>query len=258
VEPVWGSSVPAFLDSIQCDLIESSNRSRVEPASSERGRVVWGLMAGTKKENRASSSRYHSPLRERQAAQTRRAIIDAAIALFRERGWAATTLPMIASEAGTSVDTIYATFGTKSALLMAAVDVAIVGDDEEAAMADRPDFAEFGKGRRAERLRTGVRYTVAVYVRSIPTLKALQEAAASDEGARARLAQYDEDRRDLMVAGLQLILGGAVSDAVVDAIWALLSPEVFVHLTEGRGWTIARTEDWFVAMCGAAIAAAQP
>ena len=45
--------------------------------------------------------------------------------------------------------------------MMAAVDVAIVGDDEEEAMVDRPDFALFAKGRRIERIRTGVRFTVA-------------------------------------------------------------------------------------------------
>jgi AcrR family transcriptional regulator len=198
-------------------------------------------------------SRYHSPLRARQAAETRQTIINAAIKLFRERGWAATTLPMIAGEAGTSVDTIYSTFGSKSDLLMAAVDVAIVGDDEEAAMIDRPDFALLGKGRRLERLRTGVHFTVGVYERSVPTLRALQEAAASDEAARARLAQYDEDRRNVTAAGLALILGDTPSEEVVDAIWALVSPEVFTYLTEGRGWPVARTEAWLVHMSNAAI-----
>jgi len=75
---------------------------------------------------------------------------------------AATTLPLIANEAGTSVDTIYSTFGSKSELFMAAFDVAIVGDDEEAAMIDRPDFALLGKGNRIERLRAGVHFTVGV------------------------------------------------------------------------------------------------
>ena len=140
------------------------------------------MSVATKKQPE-SKSRYHSPLRARQAAETRQAIIRAAIKLFRERGWTATTLPMIAREAGTSVDTIYATFGTKSDLLMAAVDVAIVGDDEEAAMIDRPDFALLGQGKKMERLRNGVRFTLGVYERSLPTLKALQEAAASDEAA---------------------------------------------------------------------------
>jgi AcrR family transcriptional regulator len=198
-------------------------------------------------------SRYHSPLRAKQAAETRRSIIGAATTLFRDRGWTATTLPMIAAEAGTAVDTIYSTFGTKSALMMAVIDVAIVGDDEEAAMVDRPDFAAFAKGRRIERLRTGVHFTVGVYQRSVPMLKALQEAAASDEAARARLAPYDDDRRDVTAAGLALILGCEPPDDVVDAFWALVSPEVYTYLTEGRGWSTERTEAWLVEMCSAAL-----
>jgi AcrR family transcriptional regulator len=208
------------------------------------------------KKKQESKSRYHSPLRERQAAETRQAIIRAAIKLFRERGWTATTLPMIAREAGTSVDTIYATFGTKSDLLMAAVDVAIVGDDEEAAMIDRPDFAMLGQGKKIERLRNGVRFTLGVYERSLPTLKALQEAAASDEAARARLAQYDEDRRNVTAAGVELMMRETPSDEVIDAIWALVSPEVFLYLTAGRGWSIADVESWMVHMCNATISVA--
>jgi AcrR family transcriptional regulator len=201
-------------------------------------------------------SRYHSPLRERQAAATRRAIIDAALVLFGEQGWAATTLPMVAARAGTSVDTIYATFGTKSALLMTVVDVAIVGDDEEASMAQRPDFAQFAEGRRHERLRTGVRYTMDVYARSVPILDALREAAASDPAAEERLARYGQDRRDLIAAGMALILGEEPSGDVVDAIWALVSPEVYTHLIHGRRWPAPQVEDWFVDMAKAAIARA--
>jgi AcrR family transcriptional regulator len=215
--------------------------------------VQWAAMPGERRKRPAAASRYHSPLRARQAAETRQAIIAAAINLFRDRGWAATTLPMIAGEAGTAVDTIYSTFGSKSNLLIAAVDVAIVGDDEEAAMIDRPDFGQLGTGRKIERLRAGVHFTVGVYQRSVPLLRALQEAAASDEAARARLTQYDDDRREVTAAGLALILRGEVAEKVVDALWALVSPEVFTYLTEGRGWSIANTEDWLVEMSNAAL-----
>jgi AcrR family transcriptional regulator len=201
-----------------------------------------------------TSARYNSPLRARQAAETRRAIVTAAIVHFGERGWAATTLPMIASEAGVAVDTIYSTFGSKSHLLMAAIDVAIMGDDDAPAMVDRPEFALLGKGSRKERLQTGVRFTLGVYERSVPMLKALREAAASDDAARVRLAQYDEDRRNVTAAGLALILGRPAPDEVVDAMWALVSPEVFTSLTEGRGWSVARTETWLVTLSSAAIA----
>jgi len=208
--------------------------------------------SGNPRESRAG---YHSPLRARQAAQTRQTIVDAAIKLFGERGWAATTLPLVAAEAGTAVDTIYSAFGTKSGLLMAAVDVAIVGDDEPTPMIDRPELASFAKGRRVERLRTGVRFTIGVYERSLPILKALREAAASDEVARARLAQYDDDRRNVMVVGLAFILGNPAPDELVDAIWALVSPEVYTMLVEGRGWSSARAESWLVEMASAAVSA---
>ena len=180
-------------------------------------------------------------------------IVNAAITLFRDRGWAATTLPMVAAEAGTAVDTIYSAFGSKSGLLMEAIDLAIAGDDDPIAMVDRPELAEFAKGTRTDRLRTGVHFTIGVYERSVPILKALQEAAASDEAARARLTQYDEDRRNVMVVGLALILDHPAPEELVDAIWALVSPEVFTMLTVGRGWLVADAETWLVAMSSAAI-----
>jgi hypothetical protein len=62
-----------------------------------------------------------------------------------------------------------------------------------------------------------------------------------------------EDRRDLTAAGLALILDAEADEDVVDAVWALVSPEVFTHLSEGRGWSIEKTEAWLVEMGTAAL-----
>ena len=191
-------------------------------------------------------STYHSPLRAQQARETRQRILNAAVVLFGDRGWSATTLKAVAEEAGTAVDTVYSAFESKVNLLMAAVDVAIVGDDEEDAMVDRPDFSLLGQGERDERIRAGVRYTVEVYRRSVPVLAALQEAAASEPVAHARMVRYDDDRRNLMVAGFELIMGHTLPDELIDPVWAMVSPEVFVKLTEGRGWSIEHVEALFV------------
>jgi TetR/AcrR family transcriptional regulator, regulator of cefoperazone and chloramphenicol sensitivity len=61
---------------------------------------------------------YHSPTRQRQAEDTRRRILDAARALFREAGYAGTTLDAIAAAAGVSPKTVSA-FGSKRGLLAA-------------------------------------------------------------------------------------------------------------------------------------------
>jgi AcrR family transcriptional regulator len=201
-------------------------------------------------------AKYHSPLRARQAAQTRASIVDAGLELFAEKGWAATTVPMIAERAEVSPDTVHAVFGAKSALLMSVVDRAIVGDDEEARMVDRPDFAALGEGRRPQRVRAGVRYALATYGRSVPILRTLREAAASDEVARARYEQYGRDRRDVIAAGMALIVGREPSTELVDAVWAVVSPETYSYLREGCGWAEADVEDWLATMVEAAIARA--
>lgn len=196
---------------------------------------------------------YRSPLRARQAAETRLSVIEAALTLFSAHGWTATTLPMVARAAGVAEDTIYKTFGSKSALLMEVVEVALVGDDGETAMVDRADFTQVAVGRRPERLRTGVRYAITAYERSVPILETLREAAASDDAARARLARYQSDRYDVIAAGTALILGHEPTREVVDAVWTLLSPEVYSHLIIGRNWTPEQAEDWLVDMMQVAL-----
>jgi len=92
-----------------------------------------------------------------------------------------------------------------------------------------------------------------VYARSVPMLRTLREAAASDDATRARLAHYDQDRRKLTAARLTLILGREPSDELLDRIWALLNPEVYSYLIEVRDWSSHQAEDWFVDMAKPAI-----
>jgi AcrR family transcriptional regulator len=67
----------------------------------------------------ANSARtYRSPLRERNAEQTRRLILDATVRLM-EGGLTEVSIPAIAQEAGVSVPTVYRHFRTKRDLLVA-------------------------------------------------------------------------------------------------------------------------------------------
>jgi AcrR family transcriptional regulator len=69
---------------------------------------------------------YRSELRQRQAAQTRRRIVEAAIEVFSENGYQAATFAQIAKRAGVSIETVQK-HGPKTALLWAAVEVASFG-----------------------------------------------------------------------------------------------------------------------------------
>ena len=85
---------------------------------------------------------YHSPRRQQQAAATRRSILDAAQRLFEEHGYPATTMEQVAAEAGVALKTVYVAFATKSGLLRALWDLRLKGDQDQAAVAERPWFRE--------------------------------------------------------------------------------------------------------------------
>jgi TetR/AcrR family transcriptional regulator of autoinduction and epiphytic fitness len=189
---------------------------------------------------------YHSPLRARQAAETRESVLGAATRLFTERGWAGTTLAAVAAEAGTAVETVYSAFGSKSGLLIAAIDVVIVGDEGEEPLVERPEFAGLEAGERSARLALAARIVTRALDRAVPLMGALQEASASDPAARVRWRTYETDRRAVIAAGLQLIRGNKAPDTLVDSVWALASPEVFTKLTRERDWPVERYEHWLI------------
>ncbi|MFG2357924.1 TetR/AcrR family transcriptional regulator [Streptomyces sp. NPDC048521] len=60
---------------------------------------------------------YRSDKRAEAAARTRASILDAALRLFVDNGYAQVTIGDIAREAGTAVPTVYASTGGKSAIL---------------------------------------------------------------------------------------------------------------------------------------------
>ena len=55
--------------------------------------------------------------RQMQAQATKDRIVAAARSLMSERGWDATTMAAIAAEAGVATQTVYATFGSKLAIV---------------------------------------------------------------------------------------------------------------------------------------------
>ncbi|MGH2357132.1 MAG: TetR/AcrR family transcriptional regulator, partial [Candidatus Limnocylindria bacterium] len=76
--------------------------------------------------------RYESRRRQQQAAQTRDDILAVAGTLFRERGYAATPMPLIAEAAGVVVETIYRIFGSKAGLFRAVIGAVLAGGSARA------------------------------------------------------------------------------------------------------------------------------
>lgn len=188
---------------------------------------------------------YRSPRRRLQAAQTRAAILQAANELFAANGWVGTSMPLIARTAGVSVETIYATIGSKAEVLKLVVDVAVAGDDEPVALADRPEYAALGAGPTlGTRARAAAELMGAINERTSRLDAALRQGAATDERLAKLLDTLDRSRREQTAAGGHLIAGRKLRDTEFDEIWMLTSIAVHDLLVRDSGWSRDRYESW--------------
>jgi AcrR family transcriptional regulator len=80
---------------------------------------------------------YDNSRRQAAAEARQRRIVEAATTLFVEQGFAATSIDQIAAAADVSPQTVYATYGSKAAVLSQAIDVAVVGDYRPDSLAAR-------------------------------------------------------------------------------------------------------------------------
>lgn len=210
---------------------------------------VGGGRTGVTESRRSASERrrYDSPLRAKRAVETRTALVDAATTLFVSRGWAKTGMREVAQLAGVAVETLYSHFPSKRALLDAVVDRAVVADDATVPVAGREDFAAIGRGRRTDRVAALAALLADIHERTAPFARLLREAATSDaEIAEVLRATRERQRRDVE-AGVTLILGRAPTARERDGVWALLSPEVYLLLVDGSGWSIDDYRTWVAA-----------
>jgi AcrR family transcriptional regulator len=188
--------------------------------------------------------RYESPRRLQHAAQTRAAIVAAAHRLFGERGWAGTGMRDVATTAGVAVETVYANFGSKVELLLAALDVAVVGDSEPVPLGERPEFAALGRGSRRERAGAAASLLRQIHARTGGIGKALREGAAGDPELDARVDDLEARRRVNVADGARLIAQRTLSDTECDGLWAVTSMEVYQLLVERNGWAHEQYETW--------------
>jgi AcrR family transcriptional regulator len=194
------------------------------------------------------------PERPRGQARTRRtraAVVDAARALFIERGYAATTIEAISERSDTPQATVYRLFSSKLGILKAVLDVAIAGDDEAVAMLDRPEIrARLSDAEPLSQLTAFAALLRDLLGRSAPVHRILADAARSDGEAAVLLAETSRQRhegqqriaRSLARSG-RLRAGMRERDAA-DIIHALASPEVYNLLVGDREWSAERYESW--------------
>jgi len=196
--------------------------------------------------------RYHSPLRDAQARETRRRVVASARELFLEAGYAATTITAIARRAGISPDTVYSAFGSKGAVLKEVLDVTIGGDDEDMALLDR-------QGPQAVQAEPDQRRQLALFAAGMtqqlervrPLDDILRSAAAVDaQAAELRADLQLRQRREAMrvvvgwVAARGPLRGDVTHESAAAVVWTVTSPEVHLMLRDVWGWPREQYETW--------------
>ncbi len=175
--------------------------------------------------------KYNSTRRSLQAAQTRDDVLAAAIRLFSSAGWAGTTIAGIAADAGVAVETIYSGFGSKKALLRAAMDVAVVGDADPIPFVEREEARRLGDGTIDERLQWGVTVVTNTHERSAGVWRAIVEASIADAEIDRWRVELDAGRRIEIERSFRVIFGEDLDAMTNDLLWVVLGPEVYLRLT---------------------------
>jgi len=192
------------------------------------------------------------PRRRKRAQATRGRVLEAARALFIEQGYVATTINVIAERADVAPETVYATFGTKRALLAELVDVSIAGDPAASPILEQEWVRELRKepdDRR--RVRTLAHHGRSILERRAALDEVVRGAAAADpdiavlwEHGKAERAAGQRELLRIVTAGTGLREGMDLETAA-DILYALGSPETYRLLVVDRGWSGPQFERWY-------------
>ena len=150
-----------------------------------------------------------------------------------------------------AVPTVYASMRTKANVLRAVVDLTVRGDDEEAALASRPNWrAMEALEDPRERLVRFARIHRGIGDREAAVFAQIEAAAGGDAEATELLAEHDRRRyatQRRLARGLHRdghLKPGMSSREAADVIWTLASERTYLALVRDRGWSPARYERW--------------
>jgi AcrR family transcriptional regulator len=189
-----------------------------------------------------------STRRQRQAQATREDILAAARRLFAEHGYANVAMTDIAREADVAVQTIYASVGSKRALVFALLDVI---DEQSDVPALGRRIVEAPSAREA--LAAGVHLTRHMQERVGDVISALMSASVVDADAAAAAQEGLARHRNGAAAIAQRMSAlGGLRDGVSEqeaaaSISVLTSTAVYKQLRREFDWSFDDCERWILA-----------
>jgi AcrR family transcriptional regulator len=188
---------------------------------------------------------YKSLVRQRQADDTRRRIVEATWKLLQSEGYAGMTIEAIARRAGVSAQSVYAIFKSKTGILIELLDQSAFGADYEdsvrrALSASDPE----------QRLRLAAPIARQIHDAQSATFDLLRGAGVVAPEL-AKLEQQREclryERQERMIISLRDAgrLQPELSYATArDMFWMFTGRDVYRMLVRERGWSSRKYQDW--------------
>ena len=184
-------------------------------------------------------------MRQRQAGDTRRRIVEATRRLLESDGYAGMTIEAIAQQAEVSAQSVYAIFKSKTGILIELLDQSMFGTDYEEVV-QRTLSASDPENRL--RLAAGV----AKQIRSAQSaMFDLLRGAGVVAPELAKLQQQRERLRYKKEEGMISFLRDSGSlrpdidhQTARDVFWMLTGGDVYRMLVHERGWSPQQYQDW--------------
>ncbi|CAA9333864.1 MAG: hypothetical protein AVDCRST_MAG61-3067 [uncultured Friedmanniella sp.] len=194
---------------------------------------------------------YSSALRTAQAERTRKRIVKSAAELFDERGYAGTQLRAVAERAGVSVQSVQLN-GPKAALLLAALELVVTGDEGDGSIFDSPRFTALGArlDSPSELLEAVAALSTAANRNGRGLWRALEGAAAEDPAVKqVHQALVGRQRADCRRGIDRIAAAGALRadrtpTEAADLLYALVLPDLYDRLVTQAGWSLERYRQW--------------
>jgi AcrR family transcriptional regulator len=195
--------------------------------------------------------------RKQRAAHTRATIIKAATEEFRASGYHGTTMAAIAKRSRVAVQTVYFVFHSKPALLTAAIDSAVMGEDDPAP----PEQTSWWQEATTT---IDSRQAIALFVTNVAEISTrsavLDRVAVAAATTDPEILDLIAHHESLRTQGFRTYIDTLVSRGLLreeldpaeatDVLLTLAGADVFLNFTEGRGWTLQRYATWTIeALC---------
>ncbi|MGX1267443.1 TetR/AcrR family transcriptional regulator [Streptomyces phaeoluteigriseus] len=191
-----------------------------------------------------SKRSYVSPLREQAAARTREQILERATELFADRGYGLVTVADIASAAGVSPKTVFASVGSKGDILDRIVDQGVATSGHERAVRHLLDLrtpeAVLDTLARGTRVGNEARF---------PVHEAIHKALPVHENGAALWERATAAYRDALTTAAHHLhtLRPAplcAEQETADALWFWFGPSGWRSLVVDNGWPWDRAEEF--------------